>query len=52
MYDWNQNFNFQLRRNNMECATASEDGTCIIWDLGRYTRKQMVMANTLFQAGF
>merc|ERR1711937_693940 len=39
----------KLRRNNMECATASEDGTCIIWDLGRYTRKQMVMANTLFQ---
>ena len=33
----------------MECATASEDGTCIIWDLSRYTRKQMVMANTLFQ---
>lgn len=39
----------KLRRNNLECATASEDGTCIIWDLQRYTRSQMVMANTLFQ---
>ena len=32
-----------------QCATASEDGTCIIWDLERYTRSQMVMANSLFQ---
>lgn len=39
----------KLRANNLECATASEDGTCIIWDLQRYTRKQMVMANSLFQ---
>jgi WD40 repeat protein len=32
-----------------QCATASEDGTCIIWDLERFTRNQMVMANSLFQ---
>jgi len=39
----------KLRRNNLECATASEDGTCIIWDLTSFTRRQMVMDNTLFQ---
>ena len=40
---------FQLRKNMQQCATASEDGTCIIWDLERFTRSQMVMANSLFQ---
>merc|ERR1711892_255890 len=39
----------KLRKNMQQCATASEDGTCIIWDLERYTRSQMVMANSLFQ---
>lgn len=38
-----------LSKNNRECATSSEDGTCIIWDLETYRRSQMVMANTLFQ---
>ena len=49
----NQSFSntpyFQLRKNMQQCATASEDGTCIIWDLERFTRSQMVMANSLFQ---
>jgi hypothetical protein len=40
---------FQLSKNNRECATSSEDGTCIMWDLATYKRSQMVMANTLFQ---
>ena len=40
---------FQLRKNMQQCATASEDGTCIIWDLERFTRSRMVMANSLFQ---
>jgi len=39
----------KLRKNMQQCATASEDGTCIIWDLERFTRSQMVMANSLFQ---
>jgi WD40 repeat protein len=38
-----------LSKNNRECATSSEDGTCIMWDLATYKRSQMVMANTLFQ---
>ncbi|XP_039271314.2 cilia- and flagella-associated protein 52-like [Styela clava] len=39
----------KIQKNNAVCVTASSDGTCIIWDLVRYTRKQMVMANTLFK---
>merc|ERR1712137_1482423 len=39
----------KIRKNMQQCATASEDGTCIIWDLERFTRNQMVMANSLFQ---
>ena len=45
----NSKFYFQIRKNMQQCATASEDGTCIIWDLERFTRNQMVMANSLFQ---
>ncbi|GLV43741.1 uncharacterized protein CBL_06935 [Carabus blaptoides fortunei] len=31
-----------------EAVTASTDGTCIIWDLVRQSRKQVLFANTLF----
>nr|CAB3267684.1 WD repeat-containing protein 16-like [Phallusia mammillata] len=34
---------------NKQCVSASSDGTCIIWDLINFSRKQMVMSNTLFQ---
>ncbi|KAK3091565.1 hypothetical protein FSP39_020840 [Pinctada imbricata] len=33
-----------------ECVTSSTDGTCIIWDLVKQTRKQIVFSNTLFKA--
>uniref|UniRef100_F7ASK1 Cilia- and flagella-associated protein 52 n=2 Tax=Ciona intestinalis TaxID=7719 RepID=F7ASK1_CIOIN len=39
----------KVRPNGGECVTASDDGTCIIWDLCRFVRKQMVMSNTLFR---
>ncbi|MBN3295417.1 CFA52 protein, partial [Amia calva] len=39
----------KIKRNNQECVTASSDGTCIIWDLVRFVRNQMVLANTLFR---
>lgn len=39
----------KIRRDNQVCVTASSDGTCIIWDLVRLVRNQMVMANTLFK---
>ncbi|XP_032899901.1 cilia- and flagella-associated protein 52 [Amblyraja radiata] len=39
----------KVKKNNEECVTASFDGTCIIWDLIRYARNQMFLANTLFK---
>nr|XP_020822405.1 cilia- and flagella-associated protein 52 isoform X2 [Phascolarctos cinereus] len=39
----------KVKKNNEECVTASTDGTCIIWDLVRLKRNQMILANTLFQ---
>ncbi|XP_021093970.1 cilia- and flagella-associated protein 52 isoform X3 [Heterocephalus glaber] len=39
----------RVKKNNEECVTASTDGTCIIWDLVRLKRNQMILANTLFQ---
>ncbi|XP_073737807.1 cilia- and flagella-associated protein 52 isoform X2 [Callorhinus ursinus] len=39
----------RVKKNNEECVTASTDGTCIIWDLIRLRRNQMILANTLFQ---
>ncbi|CAI9593064.1 unnamed protein product [Staurois parvus] len=39
----------KLKSNNRECVTASSDGACIIWDLVRFVRKQMILSNTLFR---
>ncbi|KAH1183141.1 cilia- and flagella-associated protein 52 [Mauremys mutica] len=39
----------KIKKNNRECVTASIDGTCIIWDIVRFMRNQMILANTLFQ---
>ncbi|KAG9350472.1 hypothetical protein JZ751_026835 [Albula glossodonta] len=39
----------KIKSNNKECVTASTDGACIIWDLVRFVRYQMVLANTLFK---
>ncbi|XP_067673017.1 cilia- and flagella-associated protein 52-like [Haliotis asinina] len=39
----------KIRNNDKECASASTDGTCIIWCLVSQARKQIVFANTLFQ---
>ncbi|XP_060723217.1 cilia- and flagella-associated protein 52 [Tachysurus vachellii] len=40
----------KIKSNDKECVTASSDGTCIIWDLVRFVRNQMVLANTLFKS--
>ena len=40
----------KIRANNMECVSSSDDGTCIIWDLNRFVRNQIIFANTLFKA--
>ncbi|XP_002736733.1 cilia- and flagella-associated protein 52-like [Saccoglossus kowalevskii] len=39
----------RLRKTVAECVSASEDGTCIIWDLQNFLRKQVIFANTLFK---
>ncbi|XP_028829346.1 cilia- and flagella-associated protein 52 isoform X2 [Denticeps clupeoides] len=39
----------KIKSNDKECVTASSDGACIIWDLVRFVRNQMVLANTLFR---
>ncbi|XP_030062176.1 cilia- and flagella-associated protein 52 [Microcaecilia unicolor] len=39
----------KVKKNNRECVTAGADGACIIWDLVRYVRNQMILANTLFR---
>lgn len=39
-----------MRKNDRECVSASSDGTCIIWDLVRFVRNQVIFANTLFRA--
>ncbi|OQV11641.1 Cilia- and flagella-associated protein 52 [Hypsibius exemplaris] len=39
----------RMNRDSSKCVSSSEDGTCVIWDLERYTRFQMVIANTLFK---
>ncbi|KAL2087100.1 hypothetical protein ACEWY4_018159 [Coilia grayii] len=40
----------KIKSNDKECVSASSDGACIIWDLVRYVRNQMVLANTLFRS--
>ncbi|XP_064904019.1 cilia- and flagella-associated protein 52-like [Columba livia] len=39
----------KTNKNDKEGVTASLDGTCVIWDLERYVRKQMILDNTLFK---
>lgn len=39
----------QIHPMDHECVSASSDGSTIIWCLKNYTRKQIVLANTLFK---
>ncbi|XP_054078022.1 cilia- and flagella-associated protein 52 [Rissa tridactyla] len=39
----------KIKKNDQECVTTSLDRTCIIWDIVRFVRKQMFLANTLFK---
>jgi WD40 repeat protein len=38
----------QIRHNDAECATSSEDGSCIVWDLTRFVRNQILFASAKF----
>jgi len=40
----------ELRKNDSEVVSASSDGSCIIWDLGRFTRNNSLFASTFFKA--
>lgn len=40
----------RVRKNDQECITSSNDGTCIVWDLVRCVRNQVIFANTMFKA--
>ncbi|NWX76266.1 CFA52 protein, partial [Alca torda] len=39
----------KIKKNDQECVTTSLDRTCIVWDIVRFVRKQMFLANTLFK---
>ena len=39
-----------MRSNDEECASASSDGSCIIWDLKRFKRNTAMFASTFFKA--
>lgn len=38
-----------IRNNDAECVSASHDGSCIVWDLNRFVRKQVMFQPCLFQ---
>lgn len=40
----------KVRDNNKECVSAGVDGSCIIWDLQRAVRNQVLFAPTFFKA--
>lgn len=38
-----------IRKNDLECVSSSADGSCIVWDLTKYTRNQILFAPTFFK---
>ena len=39
-----------VRNNDEEVVSASNDGSCIVWDMTRYTRNNAMFASTLFRS--
>lgn len=39
----------KIRHDDKECVSSSADGTCIIWNLEKRSRSQIVFATTLFK---
>eukprot|EP00762_Andalucia_godoyi_P004100 ANDGO_06274.mRNA.1 Cilia- and flagella-associated protein 52 len=39
----------RVRRNDAECISASDDGSCIVWDLRRMIRSNILYAQTYFK---
>lgn len=40
----------KIRKNNKECVSSSSDGSCIVWDLERHVRNQVLFAPSVFKA--
>lgn len=40
----------EIRSNDQECVSSSCDGSCIVWDLHRFVRKQVYFSPTMFKA--
>jgi len=38
-----------VKHDNKECVTASDDGSCIVWSLERFTRSNIMYAQTYFK---
>lgn len=38
-----------IKKDNSECITASDDGSCIVWDLERFARNNIMYAQTYFK---
>ncbi|KAJ4457288.1 putative Cilia- and flagella-associated protein 52 [Paratrimastix pyriformis] len=39
----------RINNENSECISAASDGSCVVWDLTRYRRKQTLLASTNFK---
>mmetsp|Transcript_45807 Transcript_45807/g.81862 ORF Transcript_45807/g.81862 Transcript_45807/m.81862 type:complete len:634 (-) Transcript_45807:154-2055(-) len=39
-----------MRSNDTYCVTASDDGSCIVWDLNRFMRSNIMYSQTYFKA--
>ncbi|KAJ9454568.1 Cilia- and flagella-associated protein 52 [Diplonema papillatum] len=39
-----------IRGSDNECVSASDDGSCIVWDLNRFMRRGIIYAQTYFKA--
>ena len=40
----------RVKKDDVECVSASSDGSCIIWDLRTYKRRTSLFANTSFKS--
>ncbi|NXI47009.1 CFA52 protein, partial [Galbula dea] len=39
----------KIKKDDRECVTTSHDGTCIIWDIVRFVRRQLIVDDTFFK---
>lgn len=39
-----------INRSDTECVSASDDGSCIVWDLKRFMRRNIMYSQTYFKA--